>query len=246
MEGAPGSDPSCWGEKAGRPASHITKCLILSSQYKRQGLAFIFHQTCWIGSKMGLWMQPGQAHAPHPWFLNPGKKVTKERAQRQVGQSGKNPGTSPNSSSHQHLDCHSILQSRPPSPGSNPCPPPAQHPNSAPHTVPAETGWRGPLSHSMCFPPPELDGRLSNSWSLIAAAHLPSLNRKHHPSPTAQKPSPQFWGPQRTSRWGALAPREGTGPFLPTEPISGGGGGGKGQAVKSPGCLSQGPHDWLG
>ena len=97
MEGAPGSDPSCWGEKAGRPASHITKCLILSSQHKRQGLAFIFHQTCWIGSKMGLWMQPSQAHAPHPWFLNPGKKATKERAQRRVGQSGKNPGTSPNS-----------------------------------------------------------------------------------------------------------------------------------------------------
>lgn len=82
MEGAPGSDLSCWGEKAGRPASHITKCLILSSQDKRQGLAFIFHQTCWIGSKMGLWMRPSQAHAPHPWYLNPGKKVTKERAQR--------------------------------------------------------------------------------------------------------------------------------------------------------------------
>lgn len=84
-----------------------------------------------------------------------------------------------------------------------------------------------PSPRFICFPPPELNGRLSNSLSLIAAAHFPSLHsRKHHPSPTEQKPGPQFQGPQGSPRWGAPAPGmpgEGTGPILPTEPSVGGG-----------------------
>ena len=183
--------------------------MILSSQYKRQGLAFLFHQTCWIGSKMGLWMQPGQAHTPCPCYINPGKKVIKGRAQRDGGQSSKNPRDVPKllQSPAPGLPCP-ILQSGPPSPGSKSCPPPAHHPILPPTQCLLRQTGRGPLPSSVCFPPPELDGRLSNSLSLTVAAHFPSLlSRKHHPSHTAQKPSPQFWGPQGPPRWRTLAPR---------------------------------------
>lgn len=120
-------------------------------------------------------------------------------------------------------------------------------PNSAPHRVPAQMDWRGPPPQLHVFSSTQADGRLSNSLSLIAAAHFPSLlSRKHHPSPTAQKPGPQFWGPQGPPRWSALGPglqRKELVPSCPWSPAAVVGGGGKGRAVKSLGYLSQGPQD---
>ena len=96
VEAAPGGNPSGGARRqAGWLLLHTTKRLILSSQHKRQGLAFTLYQTRWNRSHVGLWMLPNQA--PHPASLvpKPGKESDKGNGAKIGGTGSKNTRDAP-------------------------------------------------------------------------------------------------------------------------------------------------------